>query len=678
MATVADQEVIRDLLVALGAKVDPQTNKQIGDFDQRLKGLKARMVDLASYVPKFAAALSGMFSPQLIADAKELNRLLAAQPAAIAQVAKAATESSKATQEARDARRVAREAAKAQREAARAAAKASREEAAAARLAAKAEKDVAREAQRHADAVAAAAAKVKEQAQELAQWALFGAKAVAGMFAAGIGAATAAAVTTGQHAEQIERQARALNLTRKEYQEYAHVFETFGSDQAEISEAFLQITEKVTDLTAGSKTVAEEFALIGLSAKDLKGKRPGEIFEIVSDAIAKTTDKQAALGAASKLFGEDTAKKLLPAMVQGAAGIRALREEAHDLGVVMEDDALASGAALAKQWRTLKSTTTGLKNEIGTALAPVINRLLGGLLEWVKANRELLSQRVEWFARNLERALVQLDKTVQRFGGWDVVFVNVATGAGMLGFLANLDKAEKLLGALRMGLKAIQSTGGAALSSVGLAGAPVLLLLAAVVLQAGLIYLVFDDLYTYFTGGKSVFDAMLDGLAEAVPAFGAWRELVQSIMAYMRALGGIVWAVATGATDGMAPGLQAISDKLQPLRDLLRSVKEETKEWFEWWRNLAATPLSNLAKRINVAAYDLGAQAPSVQAAAQDAVAGQVGGMMGTQAGSSTVDNSHRSVTATNHFYGSNVYDQAREAAAQRRQAALVVTGTEQ
>jgi len=651
---VAEGEVIRDLLVALGAKVDPKTKKDLDDFDDRLVTLKARMVEVASYVPQFAASLASIFKPEMIADAKEMNKLLAAQPAAIAKVTKAATEASKARAEARDAKVATREAERA-----------AKAETAAAKMRAK--------------VLAESVAKVKEQTKELAEWALFGAKAIAGMFLAGISAATAAAVSTGQWAEQVERQAAALNLTREEYQELAHVFGTFGADSGDIADGLSQINEKAQDAIAGEKGVIAEFTSLGITVAQLKGKRPHELLELIAEASSTATDRGKALAGTSKILGEDLAKKLGPALVGGAKGIQKLRLEAHELGVVMDEGALAKSAELAKQWRTLKTSATGLKNEIGVALAPMVDRLVRSVTDWVKANRAVISGKVEVWARNLDRLLVQVDKTVRRFGGWDVVFLNVATGVGMLTVIANLGKIETALGAVKMALMAVRAVGASMFASVGLAGAPVLLILGALVVSVGMLYLAFEDLYTYFTGGTSIFGTMLDQLAVIVPAFGNWRTFVGSLLTLFKALWGVIKAVATGATDGLTPALKAISDALNPVRRVVNAVVGALRRLSAAMADVTSFGfLADWAKSINTAAYNLGGQAPGIQAQVQGAVAVKAQGAVDRVSGASSTDNSSRSVNSTVNIHGGSPHAWAREAASQRRLAGFAVKGTEQ
>jgi hypothetical protein len=500
--------------------------------------------------------------------------------------------------------------------------------------------------------------------------------AIAGV--AALGGLGALSLETGKHAENVERQAKALNLTRKEFQEYEHVFGTFGADSKEISEAFLQLTQMAVSAQQGQKSAAQSFAQIGISIQQLKNKRPNELFEMVADAMAKTTNRQLALGAASSLFGEDTAKKLLPALVKGAKGIRALRVEAHELGLVMNDDALRAGKEVSVQWRTLTNTVKGLGQELGVRFAPIVIRVLKGINDWVKANRALLSQRLDFWTRQIERAATGVDLLVRLLGGWQAALVNLATGAGFVYLIVHLEDVLKLLRSIRiatelLGIAAEPVLGAisAGLADIGIELAPLLLVVGALVAPFVLLGLAVDDFVTFWRGGKSVLGDNLDTIQSYIPAFGAVRDLFSALIG----LGGSVWTsitiLARAVASGLAPAFDVLASAVRPVVDLLNQLQA----LWSALNGIASGQIEALAMTVRSMGGGLQGTAAGIAPVVSAGVASSVQNQISRVSSSSSTDNSSRSVNQTNNFNGSAGADVGRHLDASMRTALLAVAG---
>lgn len=405
----------------------------------------------------------------------------------------------------------------------------------------------------------------KKAFEDLAAGALkLGAALAAGVLAAAT-AAGVLAVQTGEQAMQIERQARALNLTRKEYQEIQYVFESFGADAGEIADVFQQINDKAVDAQQGSTSVVAEWKLLGISVSQLKGKRPHEIFELIADASANATDKQKAMAGVSKLLGEDSAKKLAPALALGSKEIRRMRGDAEDLGLVMNDTALAAAKETAVQWRRLTSIAKGLRNELGVALAPVVTEVFRGINEWVKANRALLSQQITAWVERLHAGIHALLAAVRLIGGWDVVFVNVAQGVGILLLLANLSKILDILTAMRLAFGFLKGAAAASGITIGAAFLPATIVLSALAAIVAILALAAEDVWVHFTGGNSALGVWLDTIEAAIPAFGAVREFFWALVQLLAGGATNLSVLVGGFVRGLAPALQLISAIINPL-----------------------------------------------------------------------------------------------------------------
>lgn len=459
------------------------------------------------------------------------------------------------------------------------------------------------------------------------------------------------AIDTGQQSIEIERQARLLLLTRREYQEWLYVSQQAGATQRDLADTMLQVNDATQRALGGSKEMNEAFAGIGLNVASLKGQNPSQLLESIAAAIEKTSDRSKALGVVSRLLGEESGRKFGPLLMSGVAAMRAMRQEAEALGVVMDDRAMAAAKEAAVQWRRLTSVTRGLRSELGAALAPMVTRVLRGTLDWVRANRELISDRLEEWVRRLRVAIEKLHAAVMLVGGWDVVFRNVATGLGLLLLLANLGKVQALLGALEVAVAAFGAASTATLATFGIALGPLLFILAAIAYAIGAVVLVFEDWYVWLIGGNSAVGALLDAVESVIPAFGDFRDLVWAIVEAVIGAWSNLGLFANALLTGLAPALQVVDAALAPV---LLAMRELVDLW-QRANEFVGSGLRSITAAIESDTYFSGLQAQANANALQGQISGSVAAQAARAAGAinNAVSNiNNADVSQVNNFFG--------------------------
>jgi len=168
----------------------------------------------------------------------------------------------------------------------------------------------------------------------------------------------------------------------------------------DLQNGLLKMSKTLGEAATGSDSAIEALASLGLRIEDLQSLSPDLQFEALAQAIGGVSDPALKTKAVMDIFGKSGAN-LLPLMTQGAAGVKALRQEARDLGLqVSGADAAAAtlyGDTLANLWSVIKDVSF----EIGAALAPALTALIQtvtpivvGIAQWIGQNREL----VVWIA----------------------------------------------------------------------------------------------------------------------------------------------------------------------------------------------------------------------------------------------------------------------------------------
>src|SRR5690606_30028001 len=102
--------------------------------------------------------------------------------------------------------------------------------------------------------------------------------------------------------------------------------------------------------------------------------------------------------------------KMLPFLREGSEAMRAMADEAENLGLVVGDKAAKESADFARDLGTLTETIKALVASVARELSPVLRKWTGDLQRLVNKNRELLRQRLREFFEELIPKIVELAK----------------------------------------------------------------------------------------------------------------------------------------------------------------------------------------------------------------------------------------------------------------------------
>lgn len=166
----------------------------------------------------------------------------------------------------------------------------------------------------------------------------------------------------GDFAKQIKSLAPALGMTTDELQQWEYVFARSGLSIDDVADAFATLADRTEDALVGTESMIEDFRLIGITVDQLKGKNPVQLFELFADGVQRTTDRNRALTAIVRNLGDDLGRKLAPMLLKGSEGLREMREEAQDLGIIMEGESINK---VAERMAELQITSMRLRSVWG-------------------------------------------------------------------------------------------------------------------------------------------------------------------------------------------------------------------------------------------------------------------------------------------------------------------------
>jgi len=188
----------------------------------------------------------------------------------------------------------------------------------------------------------------------------FATKAVAGLGAAlSIRALTQYTTSAINAADSIGKMAQTAGVSAEKLQELRFAFgQLAGTTDSEVDSSLRRFNRRLGLAADGTGAAKDTFGELGVAIEDTGGqlRRTGSVLDDTFQQLAQIDSESRRAAKASEIFGEDAGPKLASALGQGEGAIKNMRQEARDLGIVLNDDAVQSAEALSDQMDILNKT----------------------------------------------------------------------------------------------------------------------------------------------------------------------------------------------------------------------------------------------------------------------------------------------------------------------------------
>lgn len=263
----------------------------------------------------------------------------------------------------------------------------------------------------------------------------------AGFVKGQIGGMLADIKAAGGAAGDIADMSERTGIATDTLQELGYAAAQNGGDINSIGAALKSISGKALAAAKGSKEAQSAFTSVGISAGNIRsGALPLDAaLEKIADRFADMPDGAKKSALAVKLFG-GAGEKLIPFLNVGKDGIKALRKEAVDLGVVLEEKGLRGLDAFDDQSAKLTTTVKALKTQALAAIVPQLAKVAEKFQAWLGSNR---ARAVETITAAFKGLVSIIEGTASVVEAAIPAFVLVAE---------NLDTVAAAIGGLVVGL----------------------------------------------------------------------------------------------------------------------------------------------------------------------------------------------------------------------------------
>lgn len=198
-----------------------------------------------------------------------------------------------------------------------------------------------------------------------------------------VGSALVTATTDTAHlADELMTLSSTTGLTTDTLQELNYAAELLDVDTSTVTGSITKLEKVMNSAIDGSSTAQKKFEDLGIAIYDANGnvRDAEDVFWDAVDVLGTFESETERDMAAMDLFGK-SAKELNPLIESGSEAFRALADEAHEVGYVMDSETLDAFGALDDNMVRMSNTAQAVEQSFGQVLLPLLTDMSGDVVD---------------------------------------------------------------------------------------------------------------------------------------------------------------------------------------------------------------------------------------------------------------------------------------------------------
>ncbi|MFU7058012.1 phage tail tape measure protein [Pseudomonas aeruginosa] len=219
--------------------------------------------------------------------------------------------------------------------------------------------------------------------------------AIGAATAAGITALAALTVSTVRNANEIANLASVANASTTEFQKYAAGAKLVGIEQEKLADIFKDVNDKLGDfLNTGGGALADFFEnvapKIGVTADQFRNLSGPQALGLYVSSLEKAKVSQSDMTFYLEAIASD-ATALLPLLRNNAEGFKTFGDAAQAAAAILDEKTIKSANELQAATWLVEQSAAGLKNQLSTALIPILSDLADSIFDVTKEGTAMVS-----------------------------------------------------------------------------------------------------------------------------------------------------------------------------------------------------------------------------------------------------------------------------------------------
>lgn len=190
---------------------------------------------------------------------------------------------------------------------------------------------------------------------------------------------------TASNADDLLTLASVTGVTTDSVQELNYMADLTDVSLDRIKDSLKETTNKMQEAAAGTGDAYDAYQRLGVEITNADGslRSAQDVFYDTIDALGEIKNQTERDALAMDLMSE-SAQELNPLIDLGGEKMRAYAQEAHDMGYVLDNDALKSLQGVDDAYSRLQKTQEGVKNQLAAEFAPYLEEFYGDATQGVK------------------------------------------------------------------------------------------------------------------------------------------------------------------------------------------------------------------------------------------------------------------------------------------------------
>ena len=209
------------------------------------------------------------------------------------------------------------------------------------------------------------------------------------------------------NADDLLTLASVTGMTTDSVQELNYMADLTDVSMDRIKDSLKETTNTMQEAATGTGDAYEAYKQLGAEITNADGslRSAQDVFYDTIDALGDMKNQTERDALAMDLMSE-SAQELNPLIELGSEKMKDYAQEAHDMGYVLDNDALNSLQAVDDAYSRLQNTQEGVKNQLSAEFAPYLEEFYGDLTSGIKYIGDVLQQSglVDSFGMLLETA----------------------------------------------------------------------------------------------------------------------------------------------------------------------------------------------------------------------------------------------------------------------------------
>ena len=200
--------------------------------------------------------------------------------------------------------------------------------------------------------------------------------AIVGGATVAVTALAGVATSSASTADNIDKMSQKIGISREAYQELDFICSQSGTSVDNLQAGMKSLVSAMDGVQSGTASNIEEFEKLGVTVTNADGslRSSEDVMWETLEALQGMDNETEKARLATELFGK-SGTELLPLLNSESGSIEEMKQQAHDLGLVLDDELIDSGVELTDSLDQTKRAFSAIVTNLGGSLMPIVTKV---------------------------------------------------------------------------------------------------------------------------------------------------------------------------------------------------------------------------------------------------------------------------------------------------------------